>query len=120
MLEGLSYRIPKWLAEALDVPEAETLHNFEWPGFDHVRTYKRRVVISQLYEGNGQTCETLAKLHEKGIRIRLWGVSPYFPGRTFSVILWRPEDESLVEEVFELMAKGSPEKPQPDGHVQWS
>jgi hypothetical protein len=119
MLKGLSYSIPKWLAKALGVPDAEILQNFQWPGFDHVRTYKRRVVIAQPYEGDGQTCENLAKLHQQGICIRLWGISPYFPGRTFSVLLWRSEDEPLMREICEEMAKGSPDKPNPETNVLW-
>lgn len=61
----------------------------------------------------------LAKLHAQGVRIRLWGVSPYFPGRTFSLLLWRPEDEELAREAAELMAEGSPTKPEPVRHAQW-
>lgn len=118
MLTELSYVIPKWLAKALGIPKAQTLQHTDWPGFDHVRTYKKRVVISQAYEGNGHTCETLARLHQEGIKIRLWGVSPYFPGRTFSLILWRAEDEALVHEVCELMAQAAPTKPGPT-NAEW-
>jgi len=50
MLKGLTYGIPKWLADALDIHWSRdmfnTLEGSHWPGFDHVRTYKRRVVIS--------------------------------------------------------------------------
>jgi hypothetical protein len=122
MLNGLSDGIPKWLADALGVPWSEDcipLLN-GWQGFDHVRTYKSRVVISQPYEANGEIGETLAKLHKQGICIKIWGVSPYFPGRTFSIVFWREEDFQIAQEIGILMAKGRPEKPDCATHSEWS
>ncbi len=122
MLKGLKYGVPKWLADALGVywSKGITVDLRDVPGFDHVRTYKSRVVISQPYEAKGAVAEVLAKLHGQGIRIRLWGVSPYFPGRTFSLLLWRPEDEELAREIEEVMAKAGPETPKPSTHSEWA
>jgi hypothetical protein len=121
MLKGLSYGIPKWLADALGAPWSKgTIQTLDGrPGFDHVRTYKSRVVISQPYEANGELGETLAKLHKQGICIKLWGQSPYFSGRTFSIVLWREEDSQLAKEITILMAKGRPEIPAEPTYSQW-
>lgn len=105
MMTGLRYGAPRWLVEAL---------GHEWnagqvypldrePGFDHVRTYKGRVVISQPYEANEEIANVLAKLVDQGVKVRLWGISPYNPGRTFSIVLWRKEDKTLAREVMEKM-----------------
>lgn len=121
MLKNLDYGIPRWLAEALGLPWSKditpTLDNVA--GFDHVRTYKSRIVISQPYEADGELGDTLANLHKLGICIRLWGVSPYYPGRTFSLLLWRPEDEDLAREIMEVMNGAGPEKPA-STHSQWA
>jgi hypothetical protein len=121
MLRGLSDGIPKWLADALEVPWSEDCIPLlkGWQGFDHVRTYKSRVVISQPYEANGELGKTLAKLHEQGICVKVWGVSPYFPGRTFSIVLWRDEDFQLAQEIATLMATGRPEKREESIYSDW-
>jgi hypothetical protein len=118
MLRGLSYGVPQWLAEALGEPWSEDRIPLldGWQGFKHARTYKSRVVISQPYEADGELGETLARLHKQGIRIKVWGVSPYFSGRTFSIILWRDEDFQLAQEIGTLMAQGRPEKPDSATH----
>lgn len=122
MLKGLKYGAPKWLADALGAYWSRgTITDLRGvPGFDHVRTYKSRVVISQPYEAKGEVGEVLAKLHGQGVRIRLWGVSPYFPGRTFSLLLWRPEDDELAREIEGVMVKAGPEKPKPSTHSEWA
>ena len=121
MLKGLSDGIPRWLADALDVPWGEDCKPLlnGWQGFDHIRTYKSRVVISQAYEANGEIGETLAKLHKQGVCIKLWGVSPYFPGRTFSIVLWREEDFEIAQEIGTLMSKGKPEKREDSIYSNW-
>lgn len=121
MLKELSDGIPRWLADALGVPWSEDrvpLLN-GWQGFDHVRTYKSRVVISQPYEANGELGQTLAKLHEQGICVKVWGVSPYFPGRTFSIILWREEDFHVAQEIGTMMAKKRPQKREESSCSEW-
>jgi hypothetical protein len=110
MLKGLSYKVPKWLTDEFGRTQPKgiisDLHGV--PGFDHVRTYKSRVVVSQPYEANGEPGNVLTKLHAKGICIRVWGVSPYFSGRTFSLVLWRPEDAAVASELMERMFQNHP------------
>ena len=105
MMKGLKYGAPRWLVEALGQEwcawPVYTLE--EEPGFDHVRTYKGRVVISQPYDANQEMVNILAKVAAEGVKIRFWGCSPYNPGRTFSIVLWRQEDEALAHEVMEKM-----------------
>ena len=43
------------------------------------------------------------KLAAHDIKVRVWGVSPYYPARTFSMVLWRAEDEALAHELMEKM-----------------
>jgi hypothetical protein len=122
MLKGLSYKVPKWLVEAIGLEwDKDLIPRLDKDaGFDHVRTYKSRVVISQPYEADGSIGETLAKLQKRGIRIRVWGTSPYYPGNTFSIVLWRPQDDSFAHEVMELMAAGRPGAPDKKAHLRWS
>ena len=104
-MKGLKYGAPRWLAEGLDLKYDEgQIYTLDGEnGFDHVRTYKGRVVISQPYEANEKLVNILAKLAAQGIKFRLWGISPYNPGHTFSIVLWRKEDEALAREVMEKM-----------------
>jgi hypothetical protein len=115
MLKDLSYGIPEWLADALGADPEQTLNG--WPGFDHVRTYKSRVVVSQPYEASGEMIGILAKLNDKGIHMKFSGVSPYSPGRTFSLVLWRSEDDQLAREIVEIMAGQMPWKA---AHPHWT
>jgi hypothetical protein len=107
MLFGLRHGAPRWLVEALGVNwAAGMVYDLrDVPGFDHVRTYKGRVVVSQTYETTEELGAVLERLRECGIRVRLWGISPYFPGRTFSLVIWRPEDEAFAREIMKRMQK---------------
>jgi hypothetical protein len=79
------------------------------------------VVISQPYEAGAGLGSLLVKLDKQGIRVRLWGVSPYCPGHTFSLVLWRNEDESLAREVMEKMhAPFAHDKSTPPTMQQWT
>lgn len=106
MTKGLKYGAPRWLVEALGDEWRRgffyDLMDHRNAGFDHVRTYRNRVAISQPYEANGeQLGKTLVKLAGQNIRVRVWGVSPYYPRQTFSVVMWRAEDQELAHELIE-------------------
>jgi hypothetical protein len=89
-------------------------------GFDHVRTYQNRVAISQPYEANGeQLAKTLVKLAGQDIRVRVWGISPYYPGYTFSLVMWHAESEALAHEVMEKMHAPFEQSEQPTTGGQW-
>jgi len=123
-MNGLKYGAPRWLVEALgrkwDAGQIYTLDRES--GFDHVRTYKRRVVISQPYEANGEIASILTKLIAQAVKVRFWGISPYNPGRTFSIVLWRQEDENLALEVMEKMFApwSRVDKVEPPTMKQWT
>ncbi len=103
MLAHLTRGIPRWLSAALEVAWDEGIYPGEIPGLDHVRTYKDKIVISQPYIVHEEIVDVLTKLVKKGIRFRIWGISPYFPGHTFSVVLWRAGDEDVLKEILEKM-----------------
>jgi hypothetical protein len=108
MMKGLKYGAPRWLVEALGGEwrngNLYDLREHKDAGFDHVRTYRGRVAISQTYEANGgQLGKTLVKLTAQGIQLRIWGISPYYPGSTFSLVLWRVEDQVVAREVMNKM-----------------
>ena len=107
MLAGLRYGAPRWLVEALGMQwRPGLLYNLrDKDGIDHLRTYKRRVVVAQPYEASGNLGVWLVKLTQQGICIRIWGISPYYPCRTFSIVIWRKEDEELALEVMKKMSE---------------
>ncbi|PYX30484.1 MAG: hypothetical protein DMG80_12160 [Acidobacteria bacterium] len=122
MLSGLGYGAPRWLVEALGqswLPEM--IHDLQGiPGFDHVRTYKNRVVISQPYEATEMIGKVLADLADRGILARLWGISPYFSGHTFSIVIWREQDAACAREIMEKMFKSfSEDKCEAPVHKEW-
>jgi len=125
MMKGLEYGAPRWLVEALGHEwrngEFYDLFDGRDAGLDHVRTYKERVVVSQTYEAPGkQLGEMLVKLAGRGVRVRVWGISPYYPGRTFSIVMWRAEDESLAREIMEKMHEPFHGSEQPRTSEQWT
>jgi len=123
-MKGLKYGAPRWLVEALGTKwDAGQIYSLDRePGFDHVRTYKGRVVISQPYEANEEIASVLAKLVAQGVKARLWGISPYNPGRTFSIVLWRQEDEALAREIMGKMFApwSTVDKVEPPTMKQWT
>lgn len=79
MMKDLKYGAPRWLVEALGHEWRNgyfyDLHEHRDGGFDHVRTYRGRVAISQTYEANEELGKTLVKLAEHGVQVRVWGVT---------------------------------------------
>jgi hypothetical protein len=122
MLFGLRYGAPRWLVEALGVTwAAGMVYDLrDVPGFDHVRTYKGRVVVSQTYETTEELGAVLERLRERGIRVRLWGISPYYPGRTFSLVIWREQDEACALEIMEKMHEPFASIQPPKTNEQWA
>jgi|SRR6185437_5154983 hypothetical protein len=123
-MKGLAYGAPRWLVEALGDEWRDgmfyDLMNYRDAGFDHVRTYRKRIALSQTYEAKGDELgQTLMKLTERGIRVRVWGISPYFPGHTFSMVMWRAEDEALAIEVMEKMHEPFAQSEQPISGQKW-
>lgn len=123
-MNGLKYGAPRWFIEALGVKwDAGQVYTLDGePGFDHVRTYKGRVVISQPYDANEELVGILAKLVAQSVKVRFWGISPYNPGRTFSMVVWRQEDEVLALEVMEKMFGpfNTVDKVEPPTMKQWT
>lgn len=123
MLSELSHGAPRWLLDELGRSwHPELIDDLrDLSGFDHLRTYKGRVVISQPYEATEKIGTVLALLAGHGIRVRIWGISPYFPERTFSLVIWREEDEALASEIMDRMQKPfeavAPKQP---SHKEWA
>lgn len=124
MMKGLAHGAPRWLVEALGDEWRDgflyDLMDYRDAGFDHVRTYRKRIALSQAYEANGaELGETLIKLVAHGVKVRVWGVAPYYPARTFSMVLWRAEDEALANELMEKMHAPFARSDQPTTGQEW-
>jgi len=119
----LKYGAPRWLVEALGETWNRGCFNDlnGIPGFDHVRTFRGVVAISQPYEASEKLGAVLTKLAEQGINVRLWGVSPYFPGHTFSMIFWREQDLVAAKEIMKRMhAPFATDACTAPSHEQWT
>jgi hypothetical protein len=124
MLKGLKLGAPRWLVEALDDEWRDGMDHdllkHRKAGFDHVRTYRNRIALSQAYEATGASlAETVMKLMTHDVNVHLWGVSPYYPSRTFSMVLWRDEDEALARELMEKMLGPFARSEQPKAGQEW-
>ena len=123
MLAGLHYGAPRWLVEALGETWNEGCFNDlnGTPGFDHVRTFRDVVAISQPYEASERLGVVLTKLDEQGINVRLWGISPYYPGHTFSMVIWREQDHEAAREIIKRMhAPFAADACKARSHEQWT
>jgi len=121
MMKELKCGLPRWFFDLFgeDWPKSQTgavrlpsaaADLGHRAGFDHVRTYKGRVVISQPYQADGAKLgAVLTKLASQGIAVRIKGDSPYYPGQTFLIVIWRKEDDELAHEILSKMMNRNPD-----------
>jgi hypothetical protein len=113
--------IPVWLQKVLHEefpmrfqrPARDVCSTGAWweAGCDHCRTYKKDVAIWQPYFAHTEPLlDLLTSLDRRGIQSEINGCSPYFPGRTLSIVIWRPEDEELALELIINIQDYSPQE----------
>lgn len=87
---------PEWFEEFCET-HLPDLRQYK-AGLDHHRHYKN-IAIAQPYAADGESLlELLTACHANGLKVRLVGASNYYPGRTFTIAIYRPQDEKQLEE----------------------
>ena len=89
---------PRWFTEVEEAIRERGVSFQHDAGLDHHRHYKN-VAIFQPYHAEGKDLAILlAVCHEMGLKVHLCGSSYYLPGRTFSIAVWRPQDDKQFHE----------------------
>ena len=57
------------------------------------------------YRATEELGEWLTILKAHGVEAAIEGFSPYYPGPSFLMVMWRMEDEDVAEEYLRLMDK---------------
>jgi hypothetical protein len=88
---------PKWFDKFVDDIGGEiSLHGDS--GFDHPRGYKN-VAILQPYHAKGEALGAfLAACKEHGLKVFISGKTNYYPSATFTIVIYKPEDEIQMQE----------------------
>ena len=97
-VEDLTYRLPDWLMELLSVRAEYARWLFRLLDRHHSRTYKGVVALAEFFL-DSETVELCAILEAHGIRFVLVGRDTKFLD-TFRIVLWRPEDHSIAQELL--------------------
>jgi hypothetical protein len=90
----LEFGVPDWFDEVEKDPAARGIHNSDHDaGLDHYRHFGP-VAFLQPYDAQGEQLAVLLDVCAKrGLKVVFNGASYYYPGRTFSIAIFRPEDE---------------------------
>jgi hypothetical protein len=88
------YRFPRWLEKLLDRHEG-------WAGsnnrmFDHLRHIRKIAFVEPYGASDKEIAFLVAFCTEKNLRFAITGNSAHYPGRTFRIVIWRPQDEKDV------------------------
>ena len=71
-------------------------------GLDHERHYKN-IAVFQPYRAEGKALYALlAACEAAGLIVDISGISSYWPGTTFRIAIYRPEDEAQFHEYVSL------------------
>jgi hypothetical protein len=98
----LEFCFPQWFEEIHE--EIKARINYRNGGLDHERHYKN-IAFAQPYHAHGDALAIVLEIcHKHGLKTYLNGASQHWPSRTFSIAIYRPEDEAQFQE-YEFMHK---------------
>jgi hypothetical protein len=88
----LEFGFPQWFEDIYEEILEQT--NFSDAGIDHQRHYKN-IAFNQTYCAHGEGLDVLLDVcHKYGLKVHLNGASQHYPSRTFSIAIYRQQDEA--------------------------
>ena len=97
VLRDPSWNTPEWFDEFIESMGGEFKFRGDG-GFDHPRGYKN-VAVLQPYHARGEALlELLSACKEHGLKVYISGRTNYYPGSTFTIVIYKPEDEQQMGE----------------------
>jgi hypothetical protein len=96
-LRNPDWNEPEWFTEIVESVE-EKFSSRHDAGIDHIRSYKG-VVVLQPYHAKGEALLTLlSACKERGLKVFVSGKTNYYPSATFTIVIYKPEDERRMSE----------------------